>query len=231
MPNLGGPELLILAAMALPIVVIVWAVSSGRSKRKTAALGAQLAQPTPGAPTASDGASNGVQCQGLAEAGPVVLSPACAASPTRSRSLKEVGLGPRLLAWIIDLLVWGVLLGVVVAAVDTLSGTTSETRSDAQNLLISLGGIITWFAYFAGMEVLLGATVGKLALRLRVVGVNGGKPGWGAALGRNITKLLAAGSLVGLVVTAIVMERSPYKQRVGDRLAGTTVVKPVATGT
>jgi uncharacterized RDD family membrane protein YckC len=79
-------------------------------------------------------------------------------------------------------------------------------------------------AYYVLGEGLAGATLGKWALGLRVVGPDGGKPGvWRAAL-RNLLRLvdgLPAFHLVGITLVL----RSPERARFGDRVAGTRVVR------
>ena len=88
-----------------------------------------------------------------------------------------------------------------------------------------IGSIVIWFVYFAGMEAVWGATLGKMALRLRVIRADGDKPGLGAAVVRNFFKYLGAFTPLGIIVTLVCMTRSPATQRYGDRLVGTTVIR------
>lgn len=83
-----------------------------------------------------------------------------------------------------------------------------------------LGGyfILEW-GYFALQEIATGGrTLGKRALKLRVVTTEGGTPGAGALLIRNLVRGLDL--LFGIPMMAI----DPLSRRLGDRLAGTLVV-------
>ena len=72
--------------------------------------------------------------------------------------------------YLIDLFVAGVILGIVFIVV----GMPEDELE--QNFL----SIVVGFLYYFLMEGLLGKTVGKLILGLRVVDINGNKPTWGA---------------------------------------------------
>jgi uncharacterized RDD family membrane protein YckC len=79
------------------------------------------------------------------------------------------------------------------------------------------------FAYFIIMEAYLGWTIGKLAMRLRVVDQEGNKIGLTRSLVRNLLRVVdgVACNIVGAVLIA----RSRHGQRFGDRIAGTYVVR------
>jgi uncharacterized RDD family membrane protein YckC len=78
--------------------------------------------------------------------------------------------------------------------------------------------ILEW-GYFAVQEIATGGrTLGKRALKLRVVTTEGGTPGAGALLIRNLVRGLDL--LFGIPMMAI----DPLSRRLGDRLAGTLVV-------
>ena len=77
--------------------------------------------------------------------------------------------------------------------------------------------------YFCLLEGLAGATPGKWALGLQVIGSGGGRPGLGRGLARNFLRLvdgLPALNILGVVLIAT----SPEKARFGDRVAGTRVI-------
>jgi len=80
------------------------------------------------------------------------------------------------------------------------------------------------FLYFVLLEGLAGATLGKAILGLRVVQVDGSKPGLLKSLVRNILRVidgLPAFNIVGVILIL----RSEEKARFGDRKAGTRVVR------
>ena len=130
--------------------------------------------------------------------------------------LPVAGLGSRSLAAFLDYLVL-----VAVALLWALFVAFLVSRlSSALAAVLLLGGLffLQW-GYFAGLEIAMGGrTLGKLALQLRVVTSEGGTPGTGALLIRNLVRVFDL--LVGVVLMAI----DPLSRRLGDRLAGTLVV-------
>lgn len=135
-----------------------------------------------------------------------------------SPDLKPVGVGYRLLAFLLDALVLGTVFGLISA------GSNAMLEYDSESVT-SLVALVAWFAYFAGMEIIWGATVGKMALRLTVIRAGGGRPGPGAALVRSFCKIFGVYSPVGIITTIVCISGSPAAQRFGDRLVGTTVVR------
>ena len=72
------------------------------------------------------------------------------------------------------------------------------------------------------MEATLGASLGKMALGLRVVKMDGSPIGWKESIIRNLLLFIDEGLIV---VGAIFIWSSPQRQRLGDRAAGTIVVR------
>ena len=134
-----------------------------------------------------------------------------------SCDLHLAGIGRRLLAFLVDL---AVLVGLVL-----LISAITSTMERGGDTAAGIGSIVIWFVYFAGMEAVWGATLGKMALRLRVIRADGDKPGLGAAVVRNFFKYLGAFTPLGIIVTLVCMTRSPATQRYGDSLVGTTVIR------
>ena len=97
----------------------------------------------------------------------------------------------RLFAFVIDAIIVVVILVVaaVFVAIPTfvLSGTAGLTSLFA-GVFSVLAGVIL-FLYFVVAEVTRGATVGKHALQLKVVGPKGGNPSLIQSLVRNISKI------------------------------------------
>lgn len=135
-----------------------------------------------------------------------------------SPDMKPVGVGLRLVAFLLDSLVFLIVLGLLAVGLNALLGNDSGTVG-------AVVALVGWFVYFAGMEAVWGATVGKMAFRLKVVRADAGGPGVGAALVRNLCKLYGAYTLLGVIVTVVCISGSPSAQRFGDRLVGTTVVR------
>ena len=86
--------------------------------------------------------------------------------------------------------------------------------------LAVVGGLCLYFFLWEGA---VGWTPGKRALRLRVVALDGGPCGWRRSLLRNVLRPLDL--LFFGVIGAMSMAAGLQRQRLGDRLAGTTVAR------
>ena len=106
-----------------------------------------------------------------------------------------------------------------------------EGASSSPDRVVLAGAVamIAPFLYHAVFEAsALGGSVGKRLIGLRVVGLNGRGLGFGAALGRNVGKLLSG--LLGYVGFAAVGFTS-RKQALHDMMAGCIVVRdPIPDG-
>jgi uncharacterized RDD family membrane protein YckC len=136
-------------------------------------------------------------------------------------SLDLAGLGSRMIALIIDLLIQTAVLlpmGIAVAAAGG-QGSTALTIA----LIVTF--FVVWFGYFPFFEgIWNGRTPGKRAQSLRVVRDDGHPVSLGPVLVRNILRLvdqLPTFYVVG-VVSILVTRRS---QRLGDLAAGTVVIR------
>lgn len=129
--------------------------------------------------------------------------------------LPVAGMGSRVLAALLDYLVMavvGFLWFLLWAVLFAIQGPWAFA------LLFIVFFLLEW-GYFAGQEIWLGGrTLGKMALKLRVLTAEGGTPGPGALLARNLVRSLDI--LFGIPLLAI----DPLSRRLGDRLAGTIVV-------
>lgn len=93
-----------------------------------------------------------------------------------------------------------------------------------QKLLWLWLGLIA--AYFPVMEAVFGKTVGKFVTRTRVVNARGGRPSWVQAIVRTLLRLVEVNPLlVGGVPAGIAVLASRHKQRLGDMVAGTYVLR------
>jgi uncharacterized RDD family membrane protein YckC len=129
-----------------------------------------------------------------------------------------------------------VILAIVTIWLGDVFGTTRVTSGSALPTAVgftyftSATSVDTpWLipivvAVYGVQEALFGATWGKLVAGLRVVDAAGLRPTPGMALVRNVLRVVEyypAFYLVGAVVAML----SPRRQRIGDRLAGTLVVR------
>jgi uncharacterized RDD family membrane protein YckC len=126
--------------------------------------------------------------------------------------MEPVGLGPRILAGIIDF----IIMIIIIMPLSFMAG-----HSTGASIGVSLIGIV----YFIVMEALKGATVGKMAMKLRVVkAADGSAISWGESIIRNLLRIVDALPflyILGMILIAVTAK----KQRVGDLAAGTIVVK------
>jgi uncharacterized RDD family membrane protein YckC len=125
--------------------------------------------------------------------------------------LAYVSVGPRFLALLID----AVIIGVVGSILSLLF----------RNAPGAAGGVIgvLTLAYFIVMEATQGATLGKKALGLRVVKMDGSPISWSESVIRNLLRIIDG--LFLYLVGAILVWSSPLRQRLGDRAAKTVVVR------
>lgn len=145
-------------------------------------------------------------------------------------TLPLAGVGTRLLAALLDA---AVMLGIIFVALIVIAlvgslialqphGLAAGSVLSAFTLLFLFGFV---FAYYAGLELLWdGQTVGKRALKLRVLRDNGTPVDTAAVLARTVVRLvdfLPVGYLVGLV-SMVVDGRA---RRLGDIVGGTIVVR------
>jgi uncharacterized RDD family membrane protein YckC len=123
-----------------------------------------------------------------------------------------VGVGPRFLAVLID----SIVIGIVAALINTTVGQNQAVVSGSLSGLLAL-------AYFIVLEATQGATLGKMALGLRVVKLDGSPISWSESVIRNLLRLIDG--LLVYLVGAIFIWTSPLKQRLGDKAAHTIVIR------
>lgn len=115
----------------------------------------------------------------------------------------------------IDLLLAGLLLGPVAFAL--------EHASDA---FFFVGLLATVFGYHVVFEASAGATPGKWLVGIRVVEVHGNPPRYWQALVRTLARLVEVNPLLfGGLPAGLIADNTKYRQRLGDLLARTFVVK------
>ncbi|HCP53759.1 MAG: hypothetical protein CMK72_11195 [Pseudomonadaceae bacterium] len=130
--------------------------------------------------------------------------------------LRPAGLVPRALAFIIDLVVRGVLL----TALYSLLSLLGDFGTGLATILLFL---VTWW-YMVLFEVLnQGRSPGKQLMKLRVVHDDGTPVGWAASLTRNLLRfvdMLPFAYTLGIISCLT----HPAFKRLGDIAAGTLVV-------
>lgn len=125
------------------------------------------------------------------------------------------GIGERLLAFVIDILV---VLSFALL-ISFFSGLIGLTQSVLLNVLFT---ILAYLYRFICELSFNGQTAGKMALNIRVVKLDGSTPSVAAYFLRWLLEIFDF-FIVGLGVVFIILTRNG--QRLGDLVAGTTVVK------
>jgi uncharacterized RDD family membrane protein YckC len=138
------------------------------------------------------------------------------------RPLRQNLLGVRIVAGIIDLVIVGVIGGIITA----LFG---DTCSDGDGFNFSLTGapfviyVIIAFSYYFLMENAKGQTLGKMAMKLKVVSVDAAPLSPGKIAVRTLLRI--GDGIFFYLVAIVVIAISRNQQRLGDLAAGTTVVR------
>lgn len=131
--------------------------------------------------------------------------------------------GRRVLATIAD----GVVIGVAVAVMSVLFGTTSVEGGQASASVSGLPALFSFvlaFGYYILMEGYLGQTLGKMLLGIKVVREDtGGVPGLKAAAIRTVLRIVDG--FFSYLVAFIAVLASHKNQRLGDMAAHTLVVR------
>lgn len=133
--------------------------------------------------------------------------------------MEYAGIGLRAVATLIDTV-------VLLAAAYVIAMLTGGTTAAGFNL--QGGPAFLWFgaaiAYYIVMEAHWGWTLGKRVLGLRVVMLEAGAPlDWQASIVRNLLRIIDG--FIFYLVAVIAMAMSDKKQRIGDRVARTVVIR------
>ncbi|MGM0366079.1 MAG: RDD family protein [Actinomycetota bacterium] len=144
------------------------------------------------------------------------------------RKVIFAGLGLRFAALLIDLLVFSALFFPVTRLLKGVWIMGAADHRWAKGLFITdplcIAFLVFMAAYFVLLEAYWSKTLGKLAMGIKVAGTNGQKPGLKKSMARNILRVvdsLPAGNILGIILIA----SSRQKERFGDRIAGTRVIK------
>ena len=143
--------------------------------------------------------------------------------------------GIRFVAILIDFIIIGIISGLITApfhvpnvnvTVSNFTNGTLQNVSVASSALAATGGLISiiiMFLYFTVLQGAYGQTVGKMAVKIKVVKEDGTKIDYVDAFVR--TLLLFVDFIpVLFLLGAILIWTSDKKQRLGDRAARTIVV-------
>lgn len=140
---------------------------------------------------------------------------------------ENAGVSLRFVAVLIDtflvLFPLSLLVGLLSGGGYAVSGdgyANAGTTVSGNALWLLLGLCLAYYVLF---EAMTGATLGKHMVGIRVVGENGRHPSLGAAIGRNLLRLIDG--LFFYLVGGLFALTSPHGQRLGDRAANTFVIR------
>ena len=132
-------------------------------------------------------------------------------------TMQYQGIWIRFISFLIDTIVLGVLIGVV----GSILGLSVVSRTAGWGF--GLLSFIIFLAYFTYLEGSKGQTIGKMVTKIKVVGEDGEMINMNQAFTRNILRVIDG--LLAYLIGAILIWRSDKKQRLGDRIAKTVVIK------
>lgn len=134
--------------------------------------------------------------------------------------LPIAGVASRGLAFALDSMILSLFSLVIVFAGFSFFGVFQNHGGWIAAMIFLLLFLLQW-GYFALSEILMqGRTPGKAALKLRVVTTEGGLPARSALTLRNLLLFIP-----DLFVGIFMMAADPLARRVGDRVAGTLVIR------
>ena len=144
-------------------------------------------------------------------------------------------LGSRILAGIVDYIIIGIItavlslllfLGVVSSSVSVVRPGTMDGGFQNLSGILGVMGVmwLLWLIYFSCFEGTSGQTIGKKLAHIKVVKEDGSKCDFGSALVRNILRIVDHLPIL-YILGIILIVATDKKQRLGDMLAKTLVVK------
>jgi uncharacterized RDD family membrane protein YckC len=128
------------------------------------------------------------------------------------------GIGIRLVSLIID----NIIVGIIIGAIGSGIGFGMMTQRMVP-WWIGLLYFVIYVGYFTLLEGSKGQTIGKMVTKIKVVREDGGQIDMNQALTRNILRIIDG--LFAYLIGAILIWRSDKKQRLGDNIAKTIVIK------
>lgn len=176
---------------------------------------------------------------GAAVADAAAFCPACgqpigsAATTAAGARFAYAGFWLRFVAYIIDAIIVGFVLGITVflplvgSSLRTLSGSFLDMMRQLRPQIETarlISFLAAWLYYALLESSAWQATLGKKALGLEVVDLNGRRVSFGRATGRYFAKILSA---IILFIGFIMIGFTEKKQGLHDMVAGCLVIKKV----
>ncbi|MGF7041472.1 RDD family protein [Mucilaginibacter lappiensis] len=132
------------------------------------------------------------------------------------------GLGERIVAYLIDI---GLFVVILIAALITMGVIGRSSSSEVFIGVLLIIYAVLFVFYDLVCEIAMnGQSVGKRIMKIKVISLDGTRPRFGQYLLRWLFRIVdfsLTGNLCGLICIAV----SDNAQRVGDMVAGTTLIK------
>ena len=141
------------------------------------------------------------------------------------QQFNNAGFWPRVAALIIDGCVLAIPSGLLIAVVFLVTGIELDFESDQFGVALQLAQLpvaLIEVAYFTLMNGTYGATLGKMALGMKIVRTDGRPIGYGLALGRIVVKLMLQNCTCSLFFLSVAIN-SEYRGW-HDQIVGTRVI-------
>lgn len=134
------------------------------------------------------------------------------------------GPGRRMFAWIVDLVLGGLILTALVFLLGTVAAIGAEGLGTGLTFLALF--VYNWFYFTIWEQLSGGRSAGKIALKLRVVRTDGLPITWRESILRNFLRAadIALVPPYLLFLGPVVMALDEQFRRLGDMVAGTIVV-------
>ncbi len=147
---------------------------------------------------------------------------------TRCLGARYAGLWTRGAALLLDWLVFSAVFFPVTKLVKGvwIMGPSDHRWANGNIVFdpLCLYFMLVIIAYFVLLEGLAGATIGKMLVRLRVVGTDGERIGMAQSAIRNALRVVDSLPMLNLVGIVLIL-LSPENARFGDRVAKTRVIR------
>ncbi len=132
-------------------------------------------------------------------------------------SMSYQGVGIRFVSILID----GIIVGILQGAIAMVLGVYRNPEMAPWWWWIL--SFVIYIAYYTYLEGTRGQTIGKMITKIKVVREDGGRIDMNQAFTRNILRIIDG--LIFYLIGAVLIWRSNKKQRLGDSIAKTVVVK------
>ncbi len=145
-----------------------------------------------------------------------------AGSVTPRGQMEYQGVAIRFVAILID----SIILGIIGWILGIIFGISTAGFYMRPSMMLSWWGLLSFIifiAYYTYLEGTRGQTIGKMAMKIKVVREDGGSIDMSTALIRNILRIIDG--LFAYIVGAILIWTSRKKQRLGDIAAKTVVIR------